>query len=73
MESNSKSSDGGLWPTGVLFWGHGFVTAGIVLIYVFGSQHSLSPSRSTLSYDTQPVMHHASAFQHRAGRQAELV
>lgn len=27
----------------------------------------------TLSYDTQPVMHHASAFQHRAGCLAELV
>lgn len=28
---------------------------------------------STMSYDTQPVMHHVSAFQHRAGLLAELV
>lgn len=38
-----------------------------------GHNIPLAHPSSTLSYDTQPVMHHVSAFQHRAGRLAELV
>lgn len=39
-----------------------------------GHNIPLAHPSSTLSYDTQPVMHHVSAFQHtEPGRLAELV